>query len=67
MPCPLFPNMGSCLMWQRDYMPRETLELILPAEDLTSGDANLPVRRSRGRGRGSRGRGRGRVRGRVKG
>lgn len=27
----------------RTYLPRETLELILPAEDLASGDANLPV------------------------
>ena len=28
-----------------EYMPLETLELILPAEDLQSGDANLPVTR----------------------
>lgn len=28
---------------ERKYLPRETLEMILPAEDLASGDANLPV------------------------
>ncbi|EOD34260.1 hypothetical protein EMIHUDRAFT_433951 [Emiliania huxleyi CCMP1516] len=28
-----------------DYLRRESLELILPAEDLASGDANLPVTR----------------------
>eukprot|EP00316_Scyphosphaera_apsteinii_P002152 CAMPEP_0119338140 /NCGR_PEP_ID=MMETSP1333-20130426/95430_1 /TAXON_ID=418940 /ORGANISM="Scyphosphaera apsteinii, Strain RCC1455" /LENGTH=288 /DNA_ID=CAMNT_0007349349 /DNA_START=245 /DNA_END=1111 /DNA_ORIENTATION=+ len=27
----------------RDYLPTETLELILPPEDLASGDANLPI------------------------
>jgi hypothetical protein len=32
----------------RSYLPIESLEMILPAENLSSGDANLPVIRGGG-------------------
>ena len=35
----------SAALADSGYLSRETLELILPAEDVATGDANLPVKR----------------------